>query len=72
MAMAEILGRVEALLNQAPNPYSPANNALYQLWRNQPEEYERVMAEQRTRFLVRDGKYYRMASVHVEMCGMGI
>lgn len=66
--MVELIRRVDGLIHQEINPYSPANNTLFSLYKSDAHKYNQILTEQRQKYLVKNPKYYQMACVHIEFC----
>ena len=67
ISLLDLVKRVEALVHQPINPYSPANNTLYELYKTDLEGYNKIMKEQSLRFSKRDEKYYKNPCIHIEI-----
>jgi len=65
--MCDLLQRINNLIHQEINPYSPANASLYRIYKEEPQRYEAIMIEQTNRYKSKNSKYFNEPSMHINL-----
>jgi ubiquitin-protein ligase len=57
--MSSIIQRIDSLIHQEINPYSPANMTVFELYKSNPNEYERILKEQASKYKDKNIAYFK-------------
>jgi ubiquitin-protein ligase len=65
--MSDIIQRVINIIHQDINPYSPANPHMFQLYREQPQDYRLRLQQQAQRYAAQSPALFAHPSVHINV-----
>lgn len=67
--MKDLITRINSLIHQEINPYSPANNTFYGLYKTDQEKYKEAILKQVEEYRTKNLKYFQMACIHIDTIG---